>query len=131
MSNHCMFILSHIDPDMSTLLEHMRSTLDFEVIFAAQTLMLYVVVCVFVFVFWSFFVFRFSFFCNGISVYFRLMSLNFPLHQFILLCEMFATGQLANTNNQSRNINPLVSYSIWKKKNLTQMLWIRHWTSNK
>ena len=72
--------MPHVEQDLLSLPEYLRSTLVFGGVRVANSLVFYVVSCVLLFVCLSFFIFS-----QALSVYFRFMSLTFPLGSFVPL----------------------------------------------
>ena len=74
----------HVEQDLLTLPEYLRSSLVFGGIRVAYSLVFYVVSCVLLF-----FCLSFSFLAMALSVYFRFMSLTAPLVSFAPLLQSF------------------------------------------
>ena len=76
--------MPHVEQDLLTLPEHLRSPLVFGGVRVVYSLVFYVVSCVLLF-----FCLSFSFLAMVLSVYFRFMSLTVPLVSFVsLLCSV-------------------------------------------
>ena len=82
------FLMPHVEQDLLTLPEHLRSPLVFWGVRVVYSLVFYVVSCVLFFV-----CLFFSFLAMTLSVCFRFMSLTVPLVSFVPLLKILSNGK--------------------------------------